>query len=229
MNAFMIVRVLLAVAYPLLAHWATVGESPLLAVAALVDLALIVLLQPLAEARAWALALAAALVAALWTLRDSGLPELLLLAPPMVFTALLSWWFGRSLVQGRVPLISRIVAALEDCAPQQLEPGLARYTRRLTAAWSALLAVLAVANLVLALVAVPDGVLARLGQPPVLAVSQATWSWIANLLDYGIVGGFFVAEYLYRGRRFPAGQQGFIQFLRRMGGLGPGFWRTLFH
>lgn len=222
-------RVLLAVAYPLLAHRASVAGSEPLALLALLDLALIVLLLPLARARAWAWLLLAACAAGLWALRGTGVAALLLLAPPVVFTALLGWWFGRSLAPGRVPLISRIVSALEDCEPHALEPDLKRYTRSLTACWALLLAALSLANLVLALVAVPDGLLVRLGHAPLLAVSQQTWSWFANLLDYGVVAGFFMAEYLYRKLRFPGRHPSFLDFMRRMAGLGPGFWRTLFH
>jgi uncharacterized membrane protein len=222
-------RLLLAIAYPLLAHWASIDGSGMVALAALADLAVIVLLGPLARGRAWAWAGLALVLAGLWALRGSAVPALLLLAPPMVFTGLLSWWFGRSLRAGRVPLISRIVAGLEGCEPAGLKPELKAYTRRLTALWAALLAGLALANGVLAMIAVPDGVLARLGHPPMVAVSQDAWSWFANLLNYGIVAGFFVGEYLYRKRRFTdRPYRDFPEFLRRMAALGPGFWRTLF-
>ena len=222
-------RLLLAIAYPLLAHWASVDGSGLVAVLALADLAVIVLLLPLAERRGWAWLLLALIGVGLWALHGSQVPTLLLLAPPVVFTALISWWFGRSLRAGRVPLISRIVSGLEGCEPAELKPELKHYTRRLTGAWCGLLAALALANTTLALIAVPDGVLMRLGYPPVLAVSQETWSWFANLLDYGIVGSFFVGEYVYRKYRFPdRPYRSFPDFLRRMAALGPSFWRTLF-
>lgn len=222
-------RLLLAVAYPLLAHWASVDGSGVVALLALADLAVIVLLQPLARPRGWAWLLLAAIGAGLWALHGSKVPALLLLAPPVVFTALLSWWFGRSLRPGRVPLISRIVSGLEGCEPPALKPELKHYTRRLTLIWTVLLAGLALANAVLALIAVPDGVLMRLGYPPVLTVSQDVWSWFANLLNYGIVGGFFLAEYVYRKRRFPdRPYRNLPDFMRRMAGLGPQFWRTLF-
>jgi uncharacterized membrane protein len=221
-------RLLLAVAYPLLAHWASLEASGAAAVLALLDLSLIVLLQPLAQRRLWAWASLVLGAAALWTLRATPTPQLLLLAPPMLFTALLAWWFGRSLRAPRVPLISKIVAGLEQCAPAELAPELQRYTRRLTALWAGLLLALALANAVLGLIAVPDGVLMRLGYPPLLAVSQDAWSWFANLLNYGIVGGFFAGEYLYRKQRFPGRYRNFADFARRMAGLRPAFWRELF-
>ncbi|MHB8911707.1 MAG: COG4648 family protein [Lysobacter sp.] len=226
-------RLVFAVAYPFLAHWASHREAggggvPLAAMA-LFDLALIVLVQPLMQRRGWAWATLALVALGLWRLAPTPYPQLLLLAPPVLFTGLLGWWFGRSLRAPRVAVITRIVAGLEQTTPAQLPPDLYRYTRRLTAAWAIVLACLALANTVLALIAVPDGVLARLGHAPVFAVSQTTWSWFANLLDYGIVGGFFVGEYLLRRRWFPIRPyRNFIDFLRRMAALGPGFWRQLF-
>lgn len=230
MGAIAAVRVLLAIGYPLLAHWASLHDRSDIAVLALLDLCLIVLLMPLAQRRAWAWALLAIAMVGLWSLHATAYPQLMLLAPPVLFTAVLSWWFGRSLMPPRVPLITRIVAGLEQCAPTQVKPELQRYTRRLTATWAVLLAFLAVANAVLALIAVPDGLLTRLGHPPLVVVSQEAWSWFANLLNHGIVGGFFIGEYLVRHRIFPdRPYRNFVDFLRRLGALGPGFWRELFH
>ena len=224
-------RLVLAVAYPFLAHWAShrAGGGGFVAAWALLDLALIVLLQPLLQRRAWAWALLGLIALALWQLVPTATLPLLLLAPPVVFTGLLGWWFGRSLRAPRVPVITRIVAGLEQTTPALLPPDLIVYTRRLTAAWAGVLVCLALANATLAMIAVPDGVLARLGHAPLLTVSQTTWSWFANLLDYGIVGGFFIGEYALRRRWFPQQPyRNFVDFLRRMGALGPTFWRRLF-
>ncbi len=222
-------RLALAVAYPLLAHWATLGGGDRAAALALLDLALLVLADVLLSRRAWAVLLVVAIGAGLWQLIDTPALQLLLLAPPMVFTGLLAWLFARSLRSPRGALITRIAAGMEQCEPAQLAPDLHRYTRRLTAAWAWLLLGLTVANGVLALIAVPDGVLAQLGHPPLVAVSQAQWSWFANLLNYGIVGGFFIGEYALRGHRFPdRPYRNFVDFLRRMAALGPRFWRELF-
>jgi uncharacterized membrane protein len=145
----------------------------------------------------------------------------------MLFTGLVAWCFARTLREGEVPLITRIVAAIERRPPGQLEPAILDYTRRLTAAWAALLAALALTNAVLALLAVPDGVLARLGHTPAWAIERAQWSWFANLIDYALIGLFFCAEFWWRQRRFPGRFRSFGEFLRRMGGLGPAFWRDV--
>ena len=222
-------RLVFAVAFPVLAHWASHRGGGPVAALALLDLALIVLVQPLVLRRGWAWATLALVAAGLWRLAPTPYPQLMLLAPPVLFTGLVGWWFARSLRAPRVPVITRIVAGLEQTTPALLAPDLLRYTRRLTAAWAGVLIGLALANTVLALIAVPDGVLARLGHAPLLTVSQTTWSWFANLLDYGIVGGFFVGEYLLRRRWFPKRPyRNFVDFLRQMGALGPAFWRRLF-
>lgn len=222
-------RLLLAIAYPLLAHWASHDGGGWVAALALADLIVFVAIDGLLALRPAAWALVLALAAALGLAARTPLAQMLLLAPPMLFNAWLGWWFGRSLRAPREALITRIVAALHDCAPAQLAPPLYRYTRRLTALWAAVLLLLALINGALATIAVPDGLLARLGHAPAFAITQEQWSWFANLLNYGIVGGLFAGEYLVRRRLFAQRPEtGFFDFLRRMARLGPRFWRDLF-
>jgi uncharacterized membrane protein len=218
-------QALLALAYTLLAHVASARHDDRIAAVALALLALMLLLAPMARRRAWAWLALPLLWAGVLALYRNGLVEVPMLLVPVAFVALVAWWFGRSLRAGRVPLISRIVAALDKVDAAALAPELRSYTRNLTAAWAWLLAVLALVNLVLALVAVPDGLLARLGWHGPLAISQEQWSWFANVSNYGIVGGFFAGEYLYRKRRFPGRYDSFAGFLRHLAALGPAFWR----
>lgn len=221
-------RLLLSAAYPLIAHAAAEFQDARLAALALFDILLIVLVAPLARGRAWAWAVVAAGAALLWTVQRSSLLPLLLLLPPVLITAMLAWWFARTLRPGSVPLIARIVCGLEQRAPAELAPPLQRYTRRLTALWALLLAGLALANALLGVFAVPDGLLVRLGHPPAVPVPQALWSWFANLLNYGIVAAVFVIEYLVRMRLFPDRPYSSLpDFLRRLGALGPAFWRDV--
>jgi len=221
------VQFALGLAYPFLAHMAGT-RGGIWSALALADLALLLLAGPLLRRRWWALGLLAALLAGLAGLAGSVWLDLLLLAPPVLFTAWLAWWFARSLRGGRTPLVTRIVSALYAQSGWTLPEGLPAYARGLTAAWAALLAFLSVANAALALCAVPGGVLYSLGFRPWIAVSHSAWSWFANLLNYGLVGGFMLAEFQYRKRRFPQRPyRNGAEFARRMAALGPGFWRGL--
>lgn len=221
-------RIGLAVAYPWLAHAANARDDGLLAALALGDIALIVLLGPLLRRRAWAWLLLAVCVALLWRLAHSPLATLPLLLPPVLFVGWVAWVFARGLRRGRVPLITRIVAPLYGDAPTELDPALQRYTHGLTAAWALLLSTLCLANLALALFSVPGGLLARLGVQPPLAVPDVYGSLFANLLVYGVVGGFFLGEYAWRRHRFPQRPyRNLPDLLRKLAALGPGFWRDV--
>ncbi|MBC3973458.1 hypothetical protein [Xanthomonas translucens] len=220
--------VLLALAYSPLAHWANAAHRSDLAVLAGAALVLMLLVEPMARLRPWAWALALLALAALLPLWRSPYALLLLAAPPVLFTAWVAWFFGRSLQRGRTPLISRIVEALYRQAGLPLTPAQLRYTRRLTLAWSLLLAAMTLLNLVVALCAVPSGVLAQLGRASPLPIGDAHASLIANLLGYGVIGGFFVGEYFLRGRWFPQRPyRNLPDFLHQLARLGPGFWRDL--
>ena len=220
-------QIVLAAAYALLAHGASAGGDARRAFAALLVLAALVLAPPLSRLRPWAFAAAAAALAAAWWLYRQGLAMVPLLLVPVVFVLLVAWVFARSLKPGRVPLINRIVSGLDRLPPAQLPADVARYARALTAAWAGVLLLLALANLALALLASPGGLLAQLGIASPWPISPAQWSWFANVLNYGVIGGFFVLEFQWRRRRFPARYHGFLDFMRRMGGLGPAFWRDL--
>jgi uncharacterized membrane protein len=221
-------RVALAIAYPFLAHAASLRDSGPLAACALAVIALMALAEGLLARRAGAWLVLLMIGLALVGLARSPYAQLPLLLVPVAFIGLIGWSFGRTLRAGRVPLITRIVSALERQTPDALEPALRQYTRRLTLAWTLVLAALGACNLVLAAIAVPNGLLSSVGIAPSLAVTEAQWSWFANWLNYGLVGGFFLLEYLYRKRRFPGRYRNFADFAGRLSRLGPAFWRDLF-
>jgi uncharacterized membrane protein len=132
--------------------------------------------------------------------------------------------FAASLRAGRTPLIERVVRALHD--GEVPDPGIPAYARRLTALWAALLLGLAGVNAVLALCAVPGGLLDALGLPSPWPLPLAWWSTFANGLNYAIIGALFVLEYAWRARRFPRqGYRHFGDFALRVARLGPAFWR----
>ena len=220
-------RLLLALAYPWLAHAATTSGSSVQAAVALADIALIVLLEPLLQRRLRAWLSLAAVAVVLWRLAHSPHALLPLLLVPVAFIALVAWTFGRTLRAGRTPLVTRMMLALERDAAMPIDPRQLGYTRRLTVVWSATLGLLALANLVLALVAVPRGLLASLGIAAPFMVTETQWSWFANLLNYGLIGGLFIGEFALRKRVFPGRYRSFAHFLRQLAALGPDTWKQL--
>ena len=60
-----------------------------------------------------------------------------------------------------------------------------------------------------------------------LLASRMQWSWLANIGDYVVIGGFMLAEFAWRKRRFPGRHRSFVDFMRRMLALGPAFWRKV--
>jgi uncharacterized membrane protein len=222
-------RLSLLVAYLPLAYCAGLYRSPMLAALALGDIALLALIEPLLGRRlsAW-LALAAA-VLALIVLAHSRFALLPLLLVPALFTAMIGGCFARSLRPGREPLIAKAMGALYAQSGIPLTPRHHRYTRRLTLAWALLLALMTLMNLTLALIAVPDGVLAQLGIDAPVTVTNAQWSWIGNVANYGVMGGFMLAEFQLRKRVFPVRPyRNVFDFARRMAALGPTFWQGFF-
>lgn len=222
-------RLLLLAAYLPLAHLAESRQSQGLAVVALADLALMVLIDGLAGGRrtAWLGLAAAAAVLAVLHAGGHALPPLLLVPP--TFTGLIGYCFARSLRPGRVPLIAKPVAALYGVTPADLNPAYQRYTRRLTFAWAAMLGFLTAINAALALIAVPNGLLAQFGLAAPLSVTTEQWSAIAHGASYGLLGVFAVVEYQLRRFVFDSHPyRNAFDFARKMAALGPAFWRDFF-
>lgn len=222
-------RLLLLAAYMPLAHLAESRQSQGLAAMALADLVLMVLIDGLAGGRrgAWLGLLVAAGALALLHRTGHALPPLLLVPP--TFTGLIGYFFARSLRPGRVPLIAKPVAALYGVTPAELNPDYRRYTRRLTFAWAAMLAALTAINATLALIAVPNGLLAQCGVQPPVSVTAEQWSLVAHGANYGLLGLFAVVEYQLRRFVFDSHPyRNAFDFARKMAALGPAFWRDFF-
>jgi uncharacterized membrane protein len=217
---------LLALVYLAAAQAAVFLQSDSLALLAGFALALLVLSPALIAGRAGAWLVLIALAAGLFWLHRQSLGLLPLYAPPVLLNAFLAWLFGHTLVGARRPLIERVIRAMK-VHPEPLDPAIAAYARRLTLAWTLFFIAMGTISLLLALFAEPGGLLRAAGLVPPFAVPQAWWSLFANLLNYLLVGVFFVVEFAYRRRRFddlPYRNLG--EFVRQLARLGPGFWRA---
>ena len=104
------------------------------------------------------------------------------IALPLAVNLALCGLFGRTLAAGREPMIARF-ARLER--GEALPADLARYTRRLTVAWTVFFAMMAATSLALA------------AWGPL-----AVWSLFTNVINYALVALFFVGEYAVRRVRF---------------------------
>jgi uncharacterized membrane protein len=172
--------VALALAYPFAVHYSVLNERPAPALALLAALAGYVLasLLPIGSFARWMLPLAASALAL--TAPDVG--SLLLDLPPILIPVLLCWLFGRTLANGRTPLISRF-AELEQGGALTAE--LARYTRRLTWIWTLFFVALAAISAWLA-----------------ASGDRVAWSWFTNFASYMLVGALFLGEFVYRRMRY---------------------------
>jgi uncharacterized membrane protein len=219
-------RLLLVAGYLLLAHFADARHDGLLAALAMGALIAVVMLRALLSRRAWAWATLVACTLVLVAMAQSRFALLPLLLVPVLLIGLAAYGFGHTLFNGRVPLITRMVAGLEAVPASELEPELRRYARRLTAAWAVLLVVLATLSLVLACLA-PQGLLADFSiESPVVPPTAIRLAGVFNLT---VMCGFFLVEFAYRKRRFPGRYHSLLDFLQRMGRLGPDFWRNVMH
>lgn len=90
--------------------------------------------------------------------------------------------FGRTLLAGREPLVTRFARIIHGALPQPIE----RYTRSVTAVWTAFFAVMAAIAIVLYALA-----------------SREAWSAFVNLLTIPSVAAMFAIEYAVRRMRFP--------------------------
>jgi len=154
----------------------------------------ILLWLPLAVLAAWVLArsknkllwLAALLAAGMFVYLVEHEEQLGLAAvsgiPHAAAYLFLLWYFGRTLVRGREPLISRFARSVHG----SLDPEMARFTRKVTIAWCLFFAVQLIASALL------------FGFAPLGA-----WSMFINVLNLPLVALMFVGQLAYRRIRFP--------------------------
>jgi uncharacterized membrane protein len=189
------------VASSVLIHLAVSGESHLLDWLALVALAAVPFSIALLELRWRAWLAFTALCAAAWWLADTVGGRALLYAPSVLIPGTLAWFFGRTLLPGRQPLIVSVALAARPATPDYL----LRYSRQLTVSWTAMFIAMAMSDLVLAAFA-PHG----------------WWSAMANFGNYLVIGVAVVGEYVFRRLRFrDYAHPGFAEYLKIVANANP--------
>jgi len=169
------------VASSVLIHVAVMSRAPLVEWLALCSLVFVPFSIGLVELRwrAW-LGFVAAGAAMGWLVTTVG-GRPLLYAPSVLIPAALCWFFGRTLVAGRQPLVATVALAARPDTPDYL----LRYSRRLTRLWTGIFASMCAWDLALALLA-----------------PHAAWSAMANGGNYLVIGLAVGGEYLFRRLRF---------------------------
>ena len=222
-----LVAIVPGLAYPMLAHLATLTSSSSLVLASVIVLSCAAFLPAALSGKPIGLVGVTLAAIAILGLRLLEATALVLFLPPILINAYLAWLFGHTLAPNNMPLIERLVRLLHD-PTENLDSSIVRYAARLTAVWTGLFVTLAAANLLLATLTVPGGFLAIAGLATPISVSREVWSLFANVLNYLIVAAFFYAEYAYRRRRFPQQPyRNFVDFMRRAGAAAPALLSSL--
>ncbi len=203
MSAISRYKTVLALAYPLVAHFAVIHNSMTLIVVALALLILVPMLPALARGSVAAWLVVPPLAAALWWLSRSTHATLPLYIAPVLVPGFMAGVFGSTLLAGQMPLIERLIHIMDPEGAADIEPEVRDYARKLTLSWTLFFVALSSVNLVLGLLAEPGGLLLTSGVTPPVTVPQEWWSLFANVIGYLLVAAFFLIEYAYRRRRFP--------------------------
>jgi hypothetical protein len=138
-----------------------------------------------------------AALAGIAALAIAGVGDLALDFLPVVINLALGALFARTLAPGSEPLIARLIAVIEHPSRVAL-PRVAGYARTLTCVWAVVLGAQALLLTALIVCAVPDGLLARLGVTPPLAIAGKDWRWFVDLGSYATVIALLILEYGFR-------------------------------
>jgi uncharacterized membrane protein len=205
MSAISRYKTVLALAYPLVAHFAVIRNSLTLIAVALGLLVVVPMLPALGRRSVAAWLALPPLAACLWWLSRSTHATLPLYIAPVLVPGFMAGVFGSTLVAGQMPLIERLIRLMEpdpELATEP-EPEVLDYARQLTMLWTVFFVCLATVNLILGLLAEPSGLLMTSGITPPVTVPEQWWSLFANVIGYLLVAAFFLIEYAYRSHRFP--------------------------
>lgn len=127
-----------------------------------------------------------------------------LFLPPILMSGALLQVFGHSLLPGNEPLISRFARQMEGID----DPRSLKYARGLTLFWTLVSAAILIQSVLLALFA-----------------PLQIWSLFTNFLNYVIIAGLFLLEYIYRllfFRRLPS----FRPMLNAIKADKPCYWKN---
>jgi len=169
------------VSYPILVHLSVLFDSTNLRGLALGIICLLTHLPLIQKNSMWwfsLLSFVGLIVAALFT----GKGVWLLYLTPVALISLFLVYFGMSLANNSVPVVTRYAIAIRGSISDEM----LRYTRSVTVAWVFLFVFMLILSVVLPFTA-----------------SDAAWSWVTNVGNYALMGAFFVVEYLIRRWRFP--------------------------
>ncbi len=164
-------------AYPIFIHLSFAFDRPMLVSGMWLIAAAVGLAVGLLRGRVFpSLLFGALLIAgiALWWWGDA---IALMFVPPVLINLTMMVLFWRTLLPGAMPLVGRVAALWRGT----LDPAVARYTRRVTIAWTVFFGLTAVESIALALFA-----------------PLHVWSLFTNCLNYIFVLVFFVIEYRLR-------------------------------
>ncbi|MDX1431806.1 MAG: hypothetical protein R3286_05090 [Gammaproteobacteria bacterium] len=189
-----ILLLILLPVYPIVVHLSIVYDVPVLLIGLLLVLFTVLVVLAVRKGGNFlsAVSCLVALIAivVLWR----GRPVDLVYLPPVLVNVVLMFLFGRTLLPGRTPLVTRMATLLRG----ELDETYAGYTRRVTQAWTIFFVFLAVECVVLAKIAPLE-----------------VWSLVTNFVNYVLVFLFFAVEYRIRLvclRGYP--HLGFIEFFR---------------
>jgi len=187
------------VAYPVAIHAAIINGHTLTALLMLLA-APVLLASRSRSAGMFAVLITAAFVILLAMAREDIDQQLLYLMPVLLnFT--LAVIFGRTLLPGETPLITRFAILLSG----RLEPRVVSYTRQVTRLWTLFFVLLALESLLLALFAPLE-----------------IWSLFVNVLNYLLAGLLFAGEYFFRIRHLDDVEHtGFFRFVRNLSRVTP--------
>lgn len=189
-----VLTVALVSAYPLLVHISMVFNLPQLLVMAPLTFLTGVFWHGLISRKIFPWLIFLILCSSVLLAEYKGLTLYLLYLPPVLIPLLLLFIFGRTLRVGREPLIT----AIGESARGPLSQSMRHYTWRLTQLWCVVFAGMLVCS----------ALLPWLEQPEL-------WSWVTNIINYGVVGVLFVGEFMLRKKIFPShNHPGFFEYLR---------------